>query len=127
MCRLCRQQLPQSHRLESVEARDDLVVRLDEQFDRELFEEASFRVRLRVEPHTWEAFRLAAIEGLAGAEVSERLGMKVATVFKAKSKVQRMLREEICRLEGVDPSGGPLGDWNRRAFAEAVSLLSCSS
>jgi RNA polymerase sigma-70 factor (ECF subfamily) len=37
--------------------------------------------------------------------VADQLGMKVATVFKAKSKVQRMLREEICRLEGTDPAG----------------------
>jgi RNA polymerase sigma factor (sigma-70 family) len=91
--------------LESIEARDDLLVRLDEQFDRELLEEASFRVRLRVEPHTWEAFRLTAVERMAGAAVAEQLGMKVATVFKAKSKVQRMLREEIGRLEGADPAG----------------------
>src|SRR5205823_7302614 len=86
--------------LESLEARDDLVERLEEQFDRELLEEASVRVRLRVEAHTWEAFRLTALEGMPGAAVAERLGMKVATVFKAKSKVQKMLREEIGRLEG---------------------------
>jgi RNA polymerase sigma factor (sigma-70 family) len=91
--------------LESLAARDDLVARLDEQFDRELLEEASVRVRLRVEAHTWEAFRLAAIEQLPGNIVAERLGMKVATVFKAKSKVQRMLREEIARLEGSDIDG----------------------
>src|SRR4051794_3197062 len=91
--------------LESLEARDDLVERLDEQFDRELFEEAIVRVRLRVEPRTWEAFRLTAIDGMAGAAVAERLRMKVATVFKAKSKVQRMLREQIARLEGSDPGG----------------------
>lgn len=86
--------------LESLEARDDLVERLNEQFDLELLEEATVRVRLRVEPHTWEAFRLTAIEGLSGAEVAERLEMRVATVFKAKSKVQKMLHEEIARLEG---------------------------
>jgi RNA polymerase sigma factor (sigma-70 family) len=90
--------------LESLEARDDLIARLNEQFDQVLLEEATARVRLRVEPHTWEAFRLTALEGMAGAEVGERLRMKVATVFKAKSKVQRMLREEIARLEGADPA-----------------------
>jgi RNA polymerase sigma-70 factor (ECF subfamily) len=89
--------------LDSLEARDDLVERLNEQFDRELLEEASVRVRLRVEPHTWEAFRLTAIERMAGVAVAERLSMKIATVFKAKSKVQRMLREEIVRLEGAGP------------------------
>jgi DNA-directed RNA polymerase specialized sigma24 family protein len=89
--------------LESIEARDDLMGLLNEQFDHELLDEAIVRVRLRVEPHTWEAFRLTAFEGLAGTAVADRLRIKVATVFKAKSKVQRMLRDEIRRLEGTDP------------------------
>jgi RNA polymerase sigma-70 factor (ECF subfamily) len=80
-------------------ARDDLVARLEEEFDRELLEQASSRVRLRVEPHTWDAFRLMAFEGQSGAQVAERLQMKVATVFVAKSKVQKMLQEEIRKLE----------------------------
>ena len=85
--------------LESVAARDDLLARLDEEFDRELLQEAAARVRLRVEAHTWEAFRLTAIERLSGAEAAERLGMKVATLFKAKSKVQKMLQDEVRKLE----------------------------
>ena len=44
-------------------------------------------------------FELLAIQGCSGAEVAERLKMKVATVFVARSKVQRMLREELARLE----------------------------
>jgi RNA polymerase sigma-70 factor (ECF subfamily) len=86
-------------RLETVEAGDDLVLRLNEQFDQELLAEAQERVRQRVEAPTWEAFRLTAVEGLSGAEAGSRLGMKVATVYKAKSKVQQMLREEVARLE----------------------------
>jgi RNA polymerase sigma-70 factor (ECF subfamily) len=86
-------------RLAAVAAGDDLVRRLDEAFDQELLQEAAARVRLRVEPRTWEAFRLLAVEGLAGAEVAAELGMKVATVFVARSKVQRMLREEVARLD----------------------------
>jgi len=80
--------------LQSVEARDDLVQRLAADYDQELLQEAMVRVKERVEPHTWEAFRLTALEGLSGAEAAERLGLKVPTVFKAKSKVQQMLREE---------------------------------
>jgi RNA polymerase sigma-70 factor (ECF subfamily) len=87
-------------RLEAVEARDDLLRRLGEDFDRELLEEATARVRARVAGHTWEAFRLTALEGLAGADAAARLGMKVYTVFKAKNKVQKLLREEVARLEG---------------------------
>ena len=89
--------------LHSVEARDRLVEDLDEEFRRDLLEEAMARVRLRVQAHTWEAFRLLAVEGLSGAEAGARLGMKVATVFVARSKVQKMAREEIRKLEGRAP------------------------
>jgi RNA polymerase sigma-70 factor (ECF subfamily) len=85
--------------LAAVEARDDLERRLAEAFDQELLQEAAARVRLRVEPRTWEAFHLLAVEGQPGAEVAQRLGMKVATAYVARSKVQRMLREELARLE----------------------------
>src|SRR5262245_38521038 len=85
--------------LETVEAGDDLEQRLSEEFDQEVLAEAQARVRQRVEPHTWEAFRLTALEGLSGAEAAARLGLKVATAYKAKSKVQQMLHEEVARLD----------------------------
>jgi RNA polymerase sigma-70 factor (ECF subfamily) len=85
--------------LETVAAGDDLVQHLNEQFDQELLALAQDQVRQRVEPHTWDAFRLTALEGLSGADAAAQLDMKVATVFKAKSKVQKMLQEEIARLE----------------------------
>lgn len=90
--------------LDSQPARDDLAAQIAAAFDQELLEVASDRVKQRVEPHTWEAFRLTALDGLAGTEVGERLGLRVATVFKAKSKVQRMLREEVERLEREEES-----------------------
>ena len=85
--------------LHTVEAREDLERRLNQAFDQELLEEAMELVKARVEPHTWEAFHLTAIDGLSGAEVAEKLDMKVATVFKARSKVQQMLQEEVKRLD----------------------------
>jgi RNA polymerase sigma-70 factor (ECF subfamily) len=90
-------------RLAAIEARDDLVRRLAEAFDQELLKEAAARVRLRVEPRTWDAFHLLAIKGRSGAEVARHLEMKVATVFVARSKVQRMLRDEVTRLEQDEP------------------------
>jgi RNA polymerase sigma factor (sigma-70 family) len=87
------------NRLEGVQARDDLLARLESEFDQELLAEAAARVRLRVEPRTWEAFRLTAIESLSGSAVAERLDMKVATVFRARSIVQKMVRDEIRKLE----------------------------
>src|SRR5262249_43596926 len=81
------------------EAREDLAQRLEEAFDLELLEAAKVRVRLRVAPHTWEAFRLMALEGRPVAEVAARVQLQVAMVYLAKSKVQKMLREEIGKLE----------------------------
>jgi len=88
--------------LRTVEARDDLVRRLDEEFDRELLDEATARVRQRVTPRTWQAFELTAVQGKSGAEAAAALDMKVATVFVARSKVQKMLQEEIRKLEGPE-------------------------
>jgi RNA polymerase sigma-70 factor (ECF subfamily) len=89
--------------LASVEAREDLASRLEAAFDLERLELAQARVRQRVEPHTWEAFRLTALEGESGADAAAVLHMQVGTVFKAKSKVQQMLREELERLESEEP------------------------
>jgi len=85
--------------LQSVEAREDLIQKLEDAFDFELLEAAKVQVRLRVAPHTWEAFRLVAIEGLPVTEVAANVHMQVAMVYVAKSKVQKMLREEIQKLE----------------------------
>jgi RNA polymerase sigma-70 factor (ECF subfamily) len=89
--------------LHRIEARDDLTQRLEREYDRELLEQASVSVRLRVAPHNWEAFRLTAVEGEAPADVARRLEMKIANVYAARSNVQRLLREEVERLEQGDP------------------------
>jgi RNA polymerase sigma-70 factor (ECF subfamily) len=86
--------------LVNAEARDDLVKHLEEEFDREILEEAMLHVRLRVAPQTWQAFWLTAWEGLSGAEAARRIPMQVAQVYVAKRRVQKMLQEEVAQLEG---------------------------
>jgi DNA-directed RNA polymerase specialized sigma24 family protein len=88
------------NQLQSVQARDDLIEHFKDQFDAEIVAMACERARARVEPQTWEAFRLTAYERLSGEAVAERLGMSRATVFKAKSRVLEFVREEIKRLDG---------------------------
>lgn len=90
--------------LDSLQARDDLVKKLEEAYDRELIGEAMARVRLRVQPQTWEAYRLTAIDSLSGAEAAAQLNMKVTGVFKAKSNVQKLLQDEVRYLEGPSSS-----------------------
>jgi RNA polymerase sigma factor (sigma-70 family) len=88
--------------LASVEAGDDLARRLEEEYARELLDTAAARVRLRIKPRTWEAFCLLAKDGVSGADVAARLGMKIGAVFVAKNRVQKMLRQEIAALEAED-------------------------
>jgi RNA polymerase sigma factor (sigma-70 family) len=89
-------------RLLSIPARDDFCQRLEEAFDHELLQQAIDEVRTRVQPATWEAFRLTAFENIPPIEVACRLNKKVATVYMLRSKVQKMLRAELQRLGGKD-------------------------
>ncbi|HZW30362.1 MAG TPA: hypothetical protein VFF52_06605 [Isosphaeraceae bacterium] len=59
------------------------------------FQIAMRRVEKRVQPVTWDAFRLTALGGLSGREARQRLGIPVVHVFVAKNRVQKLLQEEI--------------------------------
>jgi RNA polymerase sigma-70 factor (ECF subfamily) len=85
--------------LEEQADRDGLLQTLDEEFLVEVYEEAKARVQLRVSRQTWEAFELLAVDGWSGAEVAAKLQIKVATVYVAKNRVQKMLQEEVAQLE----------------------------
>ena len=58
------------------------------------------RVAQRVETHTWRAFQLLALQGVRGADVAATLEMPVGMVYVAKSRVQKMIQDEIRHLEG---------------------------
>ena len=85
--------------LEEQADRDGLLEALDQEFQVEVYEEAQARVQLRVTRQTWQAFQLLAVEGLSGAQVAAKLHMKVAAVYVAKNRVQKMLQEEVHKLE----------------------------
>lgn len=86
--------------LSTLEARDDLQARLQEVFDLEVMDLAMERVQARLAPHTVAAFRLTAMENLTGIEAAARLNMSVVAIYKSKCIVQKMLHEEVQRLEG---------------------------
>jgi DNA-directed RNA polymerase specialized sigma24 family protein len=62
-------------------------------------EEAAARVKQRVEEKTWEAFRRTALLGESTTEVARELEMPVASVFKAKSNVQKKLQQTLAQLD----------------------------
>jgi RNA polymerase sigma-70 factor (ECF subfamily) len=91
---------PADDPLQTIEARDDLTARLEGAYEQELLDQALARVRPRLQPQTWDAFRLTVFEGLSGADAAARLGMPITSVYKAKSNVQKLLEAEVRYLEG---------------------------
>jgi RNA polymerase sigma factor (sigma-70 family) len=83
---------------ENIQAGDDLEKHLEEEFHRELMEQAMVLVQPRVAARTWDAFRLTALEGLSGATAAARLQMNITRVYTAKSQVKTMIREQIRKL-----------------------------
>lgn len=60
-----------------------------------LAQRALDRISVEFEPTTWRAFQRTALEGDVPKEVAEDLGMSVAAVYKAKSRVLQRLRETL--------------------------------
>ncbi|MFI5457896.1 MAG: sigma-70 family RNA polymerase sigma factor [Isosphaerales bacterium] len=51
-------------------------------------------VRVQVNPETWRAFWLVAVEDCSVREAADNLGKSYAATFAAQKRVRRMLREE---------------------------------
>ena len=67
----------------------------DDEYEQRLFAWAAEQVRGRFQDATWRAFWLTAVEGLSGKEAARRLGLTVAAVYLAKSRVMAQLKEQI--------------------------------
>ncbi|MCA9178196.1 MAG: sigma-70 family RNA polymerase sigma factor [Planctomycetales bacterium] len=55
-------------------------------------------IEAEFEPHTWQAFWRTTIDGQSPREVADQLGIQVATVYQAKSRVLRKLRQRLDEL-----------------------------
>jgi RNA polymerase sigma-70 factor (ECF subfamily) len=55
-------------------------------------------IRDDVQDHTWQAFWRAVVEGHAPADIAADLGITVNTVYLAKARLLRRLREEFGEL-----------------------------
>ncbi len=76
----------------------DLSREIEAETEREMLREAELRVRLRVKPHTWQAYHLTVIERQPAAEAAGSLAMPVSEIYVAKSRVIKLLREEIEKM-----------------------------
>jgi RNA polymerase sigma-70 factor (ECF subfamily) len=60
-----------------------------------VFAWAAERVRPAVSESTWTAFWRTAVEGKTGEETANELGMSIAAVYLAKSRIMARLKEEV--------------------------------
>lgn len=56
------------------------------------------RVRQRVDEITYRAFELQFFDGKSGAAVAAELGIKISSVYQAKSRIEKHLKEEFAML-----------------------------
>ncbi len=89
-------------KLEAPVAIDELTAAIEQEAEQELLREAEAWVQIRVAPATWLAYRLTALEGMKPSAVSRQIGMKTSEVYVAKSRVIKMLRQEVARLKAAE-------------------------
>ena len=87
------------NKLYSVETKDDFVAKIMQECEKGLLEEAMIVVRRKVNDHTWKAFQMTAIDRVPASETADQLGMAITAVYKAKSRIQRLLKEEIQEID----------------------------
>jgi RNA polymerase sigma-70 factor (ECF subfamily) len=87
--------------LQEQPAQDD-----EEQWNREyrqrVFAWAAEQIERDFQPTTWQAFWQTAVEGKSGKDVAQALGMNVAAVYLAKSRVMARLKAQVGMLEDRD-------------------------
>jgi RNA polymerase sigma-70 factor (ECF subfamily) len=71
-----------------------------EEYEQRVFDWAAEQVRPQVEEATWQAFWLTAVQGKSGKEVARTLGITVAAVYLAKSRVLARLKGKVHELQG---------------------------
>jgi RNA polymerase sigma-70 factor (ECF subfamily) len=66
----------------------------------QLYQRVLEQVREKFEERTWQAFWLTVIKGRIPATLTEELGMSVASIRQAKSRVLRHVKQELGELLG---------------------------
>ena len=76
----------------------DLERRWEEEYRQHVLREALALVRAQVEPGTYQAFDLYALQGVDAREVARFLGVSVSVVYTCKNRVLKRLRPLVQEL-----------------------------
>lgn len=78
---------------------DDDAAAWVEEYERQLFTVAASQIRSDFKDATWQAFWQAGVEGTKAQKVADDLGLTVAAVYLAKSRVMARLKDQIRHLQ----------------------------
>jgi RNA polymerase sigma-70 factor (ECF subfamily) len=67
-------------------------------FNAEILRAALATVQREFEPPTWRAFELVWLENRSASDAAETLGAPIGTIYVAKSRVLKRLRDEVMHL-----------------------------
>ena len=81
---------------------DDWETTWQRDHQQRLFAWAAAQVEAEVEPRTWQAFWRTTVDGSSGKAAAEELGMTLASVYLAKSRVMSKLRALVREAESEE-------------------------
>ena len=71
----------------------------EQQYRQHIFHRASHQIISEFAEKTWLAFWRTAVDGEKPAEVAKQLGLSVGSVYVAKNRILRRLREKIAHID----------------------------
>ena len=80
----------------------DAEQELANEYQRERFLRAANVVRSDVNSETWQAFDLTVIQGISSEEAASAIGKSVGTVYAARSRIMKRLREQVAQMQESD-------------------------
>ncbi|WP_146369609.1 RNA polymerase sigma factor [Symmachiella macrocystis] len=82
------------------------------EYRREQLQRAAEKVRSEVQEPTWLAFELTALQQMPIDQAAEVLAVSTGSIYAARSRVMRRIRNAALRLEGLDLSEESLHEIN---------------
>jgi RNA polymerase sigma-70 factor (ECF subfamily) len=79
------------------------TIELRREYRREVFQWAAREVRAEFQSETWAAFWLTAVQGATIEEAAETLSKSVGSIYAARSRVMKRLREKVGEWEETEP------------------------
>jgi RNA polymerase sigma-70 factor (ECF subfamily) len=86
------------------QSEEGAAAELNREYRRQLFRHAAAEIQHEFEPETWTAFWLTTVENVGVTEAAERTGKAIGSIYAARSRVMRRLKEKVSQLEVSDDS-----------------------